>query len=62
MNTYLGKARDYIFLKLPNPQQGQLLAAEWTRSTPMLLGGLNGCASADCDAYGAARFAVDIVR
>ena len=58
----LGKARDYIFLKLPNPQQGQLLAAEWTRSTPMLLGGLKGCASADCDAYGAARFAVDIVR
>ena len=58
----LGRARDYIFLKLLTEQQGQVLAAKWTRSTPMLLGGLKRCASADCDAYGAARFAVDIVR
>ena len=57
----LGKERDYIFLKLPTQTQGQSLAATWTRSTPMLLGGLKSCATADCDAYGAARFSVNIV-
>jgi len=57
----LGKERDYIFLKLPTQAQGQSLTATWTRSTPMLLGSLKSCATADCDAYGAARFSVDIV-
>ena len=58
----LGKTRDYIFLKLPNQQQGLQLASTWTRSTPLLLGGLKNCASADCDAYGAAKFSVDVIR
>nr|WP_316643612.1 serine/threonine-protein kinase [uncultured Roseateles sp.] len=57
----ISKERDYIFLKLPTQEQGQALAAGWTRSTPMLLGGLKSCATPDCDAYGAARFSVDIV-
>jgi len=57
----LSKERDYIFLKLPTQEQGQALAASWTRSTPLLLGGLKSCATPDCDAYGAARFSVDIV-
>ena len=60
----LGKDRDYIFLKLPTQAQGQgqALSANWSRSTPMLLGGLKSCAAADCDAYGAARFEVEIVK
>ena len=58
----LGKERDYIFLKLPSQAQGQALSANWTRSTPMLLGGLKTCATADCDAYGAARFTVEVVK
>ena len=58
----LSKTRDYIFLKLPTEQKGLQLAATWTRSTPMLLGGLKNCASADCDAYGAAQFSVEIIR
>jgi len=58
----LGKERDYIFLKLPSKEQGVAVAAAWTRSTPMLLGGLRSCAGVDCDAYGAAQFSVDIIR
>ena len=58
----LGKERDYIFLKLPSKEQGGAVAAAWTRSTPMLLGGLRSCAGVDCDAYGAAQFSVDVVR
>ena len=58
----LGKERDYIFLKLPSKEQGRAVAAAWTRSTPMLLGGLRSCAGVDCDAYGAAQFSVDIIR
>ncbi|HSW03226.1 serine/threonine-protein kinase [Aquabacterium sp.] len=56
----LSKERDYIFLKLPTGQRGSDLAAAWTRSSPLLLGGLKSCPSADCEAYGAARFSVTI--
>lgn len=58
----LSKERDYIFLKLPTGRNGADLAARWTRSTPMLLGGLKNCPSADCEAYGAAAFSVNIVH
>ena len=56
----LSKERDYIFLKLPTGQKGAELATGWTRSTPLLLGGLKVCPSADCEAYGAATFGVAI--
>jgi hypothetical protein len=56
----LSKQREYIFLKLPTGQPGAELANRWTRSTPLLLGGLKSCPTADCEAYGAASFSVAI--
>jgi len=58
----LSKERDYIFLKLPTGKKGADLAAGWTRSTPLLLGGLKSCPNADCEAYGASSFSVNIVH
>ena len=58
----LSKERDYIFLKLPTGQRGAEAASRWTRSTPLLLGGLKSCPNPDCEAYGAATFGVDIVH
>jgi hypothetical protein len=58
----LSKERDYIFLKLPTGQAGAELARGWTRGTPLLLGTLQQCPAADCQAYGAARFTVKIDR
>jgi hypothetical protein len=58
----LSKERDYIFLKLPTGQRGAEAAARWTRSTPLLLGGLKSCPNPDCEAYGAVTFGVDIVH
>ena len=56
----LSKEREYIFLKLPTGQRGAQLASNWARSTPLLIGGLKSCPSADCEAYGAASFSVTI--
>ena len=56
----LSKDREYIFLKLPTGQRGAEVAAAWTRSTPLLLGGIKACPTADCEAYGAANFTVTI--
>ena len=56
----LSKDREFIFLKLPTGQRGAELAAAWTRSTPLLLGGLKNCPSADCESYGAASFSLTI--
>jgi hypothetical protein len=58
----LSQEREYIFLKLPIQQRGAELAARWTRSTPLLLGSLKSCIEADCDAYGAAQFSVEVVH
>ena len=58
----LSKEYDYIFLKLPTGQRAAELAAGWTRSTPLLLGGMRGCSKVDCEAYGAALFSVDVQR
>ncbi|MEY8878485.1 MAG: DUF4384 domain-containing protein, partial [Leptothrix sp. (in: b-proteobacteria)] len=58
----LSQQREYSFLKLPTQQRGAELAARWTRSTPLLLGSLKSCIEADCDAYGAAQFSVEVVR
>jgi len=58
----LSQERDYIFLKLPTGERGAEAAARWTRSTPLLLGSLKSCPSADCEEYGAASFSVEIVH
>ncbi|MEX8518855.1 MAG: serine/threonine protein kinase [Leptothrix sp. (in: b-proteobacteria)] len=58
----LSKQREYIFLQLPTQQRGAALASSWTRSTPLLLGGIRNCATVDCDAYGAVRFSVEVVH
>lgn len=58
----LSSEREYFFLKLPTGQQGAEAAAAWTRSSPILLGGLKACPTADCEAYGAASFTVEIVH
>jgi serine/threonine protein kinase len=58
----LSKDREYIFLKLPTGQRGAEATRTWTRSTPLLLGGLKQCPSADCEAYGAASFSVNITH
>lgn len=58
----LSKEREYMFLKLPTGKRGAELAASWTRSTPLLLGGVKRCQTTDCEAYGAATFSVDVVH
>ncbi|MCE2657590.1 MAG: serine/threonine-protein kinase [Rubrivivax sp.] len=58
----LSQQREYIFLKLPTGAEGAAALARWTRSTPLLLGSLKSCPSADCEDYGAAAFSVEIVR
>ncbi len=56
----LSSERAYIFLKLPTGSDGTEALARWTRSTPLLLGALKNCPTQDCEAYGAARFSVQI--
>ena len=58
----LSTGKDYIFLKLPTGKDGSDAAARWTRSTPLLLGGLKSCPNTDCEAYGAASFSLEITR
>ncbi len=56
----LSSERAYIFLKLPTGTAGTEALSQWTRSTPLLLGALRTCPTANCEAYGAARFSVQI--
>jgi hypothetical protein len=56
----LSSERAYIFLKLPTGSAGTQALKGWTRSTPLLLGALRSCPTADCETYGAARFSVQI--
>jgi hypothetical protein len=59
----LSKEREAYFLKLPTGDGATQQLAQWNRSTPMLLGeSAAGCKGEGCDAYGAARFSVDVVR
>ena len=52
-----------IFLNLPTGTQADALFSHWDRATPMLLGqGPSGCQGPGCDAYGAAKFTVDVVK
>jgi hypothetical protein len=59
----LSTGREYLFAKLADGTQADTLLNQWTRPTPLLVGSApTNCAGADCDAYGAARFTVDVVR
>ncbi|MDY0745997.1 serine/threonine-protein kinase [Paucibacter sp. R3-3] len=59
----IGAVPDDAFMKLQTGAAGDAQIARWTKPTPMLLGTPPaGCTGANCDAYGAARFTVEIVR
>ncbi len=59
----LSAERDGPFLKLPTGGNADALLAQWPATSPMLLGATpKGCSVADCEAYGAARFAVDVTQ
>lgn len=59
----LSTERDDMFLKLPTGERADALLNQWTLATPMLLGTApKTCQGADCEAYGAAKFTVEVVR
>lgn len=59
----LSTEREYLFLKLPTGPRADALLAQWTAPTPLLLGSApKACQGPACEAYGAARFTVDVVR
>jgi hypothetical protein len=61
----LSNKREFYFLMLPTGETATALAAQWKRSTPVLLGAPSAkaaCQGAACDEYGAARFAVEVVN
>ena len=59
----LSTEREYLFVKLPTGERADTLLNQWTLPTPMLLGTApKNCQGADCEAYGAARFTVEVVR
>jgi hypothetical protein len=61
----LSTTREFYFLKLPTGETATALAAQWKRGTPMLFGAPSvkaGCQGAACEEYGAARFAVEVVK
>jgi len=61
----LSNKREFYFLTLPTGETASALAAQWKRSTPMLLGtpaAKAACEGAACDEYGAARFTVEVVK
>lgn len=61
--SVLSSERDDYFLKLPTGERATELLTQWGRKTPMLLGGSAAdCNGEGCDAYGAARFSVEVVR
>jgi serine/threonine protein kinase len=61
--SVLSSEREYYFLKLPTGDRATELLAQWSRKTPMLVGAsAAACNVEGCDAYGAARFSVEVVR
>jgi serine/threonine protein kinase len=61
----LSKQREYYFLELPTGDTATALLAGWPHPTPLLLGALSPkatCQGDACNAYGAARFTVDVVN
>ena len=58
-----GGGKEYIFQTLPTGERAAALASGWSRSTPLLLGApAKDCQGADCDAYGAATFTIEVLR
>jgi len=59
----LSREREAFLLKLPTGESASALQAAWPLATPMLLGKPAGdCKEKGCDAFGAARFSVEVVR
>ncbi|MBC7598677.1 MAG: protein kinase [Polaromonas sp.] len=59
----LSTERDYIFLKLPTGERADALLNQWSPASPILLGTVpKECQSAECEAYGAAKFTMEVVR
>ena len=59
----LSTERDGMFLTLPTGERADALASQWSLPTPMLLGTApKNCQGADCEAFGATKFTVDVVR
>ncbi|WP_310384850.1 DUF4384 domain-containing protein [Roseateles sp.] len=62
----LSKERDEMFLKLPTGEQAaaltQALKANGQLTTSYLLGLGRACSASNCDDFGAAQFAVEVVR
>jgi serine/threonine protein kinase len=59
----LSNEREGYFLKLPTGEAATALQTTWPLATPMLLGKpANECKDKGCDAFGAARFSVEVVR
>jgi Domain of unknown function (DUF4384) len=61
----LSKQREYYFLELPTGDTATALLAGWPHATPMLLGALSpkaSCQGESCNAFGAARFTVEVVN
>jgi serine/threonine protein kinase len=59
----LSNEREYLFLNLPTGAHADTLLNQWSLPTPMLLGSApSSCQGADCHAYGAARFTVEVVK
>ena len=58
-----GATKEDPYLRLPAGPAADALLSKWTRPTPMLLGAPPAtCKGTDCDAFGAARFDVEVVR
>jgi hypothetical protein len=59
----LVKGNEYIFKTLHIGADATAIAARWPAKTPVLLGTPKDCAAAaDCDAFGAALFSVEVTR
>jgi hypothetical protein len=58
-----GGSKAYIFESLPTDERLAALASAWRRATPLLLGTpAKDCQGAECDAYGAAMFTIEVLR
>ncbi|MEO7852545.1 MAG: serine/threonine-protein kinase [Rubrivivax sp.] len=58
----LSNEREAFLLKLPTGEVASALQAAWPLATPMLLGKPAGDCKDSCNAFGAARFSVEVVR
>ncbi|MGQ0701139.1 MAG: serine/threonine protein kinase [Panacagrimonas sp.] len=60
--SVLGPEATDMFQSLPTGTRADALLAQWRQATPLLLGNSPAnCEGADCDAYGAARFSIDVI-